>query len=547
VLNCFTVLETRYRFPLLDFSLHLAAELLEQRHSRLKPMKSEYISQERCVKWNAPRNMWRSVQQPFKLQIFKIRMGVPNRKKRRRSKSDEDPLLARRVEAILEGALDVPPTSDNVVEILRQRHHEYTRKSKKQLITQVSAIIIDRKNEESAPPSPEADKEDTTNLLNASLYKRAKSIVDKKVPKEKVLKDKIILDPALQPTKPTTRFSDMGGIESCLQDIVELCEYPLLHPELYRHLGVQPPRGILLHGPPGCGKTMLARAIAGELDVAFFSVAAPEIVSGMSGESEEKLRKLFVAAKAASPSIVFIDEIDAITAKRETSTRGMEKRIVAQLLTCMDSLGNEDDDPDENTTVIVIGATNRADSLDSALRRAGRFDREISIGVPDTQAREKILKCIVAPMRLSGEFDLQEIARLTPGYVGADLDALAKEAAVIAVNRVFSELHIGEDIAKRTMARHVLRSQQEPFTEEQMDPVYVNMSDFCIAVTKVQPSAKREGFATVPSVTWDDIGSLANVSIVNFIAAVRKMIVFWLIFFVNDSIPPTHSELQSSL
>jgi ribosome biogenesis ATPase len=365
----------------------------------------------------------------------------------------------------------------------------------------------------------------------------------------------------LQAERPTVRFSDMGGIDSCLQDVRELCEYPLTHPEIYRHLGVEPPRGILLHGPPGCGKTMLARAIAGEMDCSFFSVSAPEIVSGMSGESEEKLRKLFDAARAAAPAIVFIDEIDAITGKREESSRGMERRIVAQLLICMDSLRSDKDSskdkdgasaaadadagadaarseeggpevPDHNkNNVLVIGATNRPDALDPALRRAGRFDREIAMGIPDATARARILRCITTGMRLAGDFDFDEIARNTPGFVGADLDALAKEAAVVAVNRVFFEITRAargagagagaggdsalsdEDAAlvRRAAASEALRNLPHPLTKEQLDPVFVRMEDFWEAVKKVQPSAKREGFATVPSVTWDDIGSLASV------------------------------------
>eukprot|EP00899_Mesostigma_viride_P022737 jgi/Mesvir1/3648/Mv14943-RA.1 len=273
------------------------------------------------------------------------------------------------------------------------------------------------------------------------------------------------------------RFQDLGGIEGALRDIRELIVYPLMHPEVYHWLGVEPPRGVLLHGPPGCGKTMLANAIAHEMGVPFFRIAGPEVVSGMSGESEAKVRSLFADAVEAAPCIIFIDEIDAITPKRETAQREMERRIVAQLLACMDDLstpppprddagggnGSVDKDvgasnkdkgdkgaaPREHKHVVVIGATNRPDALDPALRRAGRFDREISMGIPDEAARVRILQVLAGRLRLEGSFNFASIARRTPGYVGADLSALTKEAAVIAINRIFSSFVQGGEAASR--------------------------------------------------------------------------------------------------
>lgn len=339
--------------------------------------------------------------------------------------------------------------------------------------------------------------------------------------------------------RPTTRYSDFGGIQAILQEVKELIEYPLTHPEVYAHLGVQPPRGILLHGPPGTGKSMLANAIAGESGACFLRISAPEIVSGMSGESEQKLRELFDEAIANAPSIIFIDEIDAITPKRETSQRGMEKRIVAQLLTSTDSLNLENTG---GKPVLIIGATNRPDALDSALRRAGRFDREICLGIPDEDARERILQVLSSKMKLDGEFDFRAIARKTPGFVGADLVSLTKEAAVIAVNRIFStmlasdsaarsaqnesamevttEQSTGEDAAaaaarlqqqQNDAVADEIRSKVTPFTPSQLAPLSITMADFVSAIAKVQPSSKREGFATIPDVSWSDIGALASV------------------------------------
>ncbi|KAJ2791260.1 Ribosome biogenesis ATPase rix7, partial [Coemansia helicoidea] len=325
-------------------------------------------------------------------------------------------------------------------------------------------------------------------------------------------------------------------------EVLELIVMPLKHPEIYTHTGVQPPRGVLLHGPPGCGKTLLANAIAGEVGVPFLQISAPSVVSGMSGESEKKLREVFDEARELAPCIVFIDEIDAITPKRENAQREMERRIVAQMLTCIDDLSW---DKTGNRPVLLIGATNRPDSLDPALRRAGRFDREISMAVPDEDAREQILRVLCRSLRLSGDFDVRELAKRTPGYVGADLTALTTAAGMIAVKRIFraqpedlaaqlsgaavsdredSRMDVAEDGAAaaaawdaqpadlklRTIAAFLQR-HPEPLTPAELAPLAITNDDFVQALGKVQPSAKREGFATVPGVTWDDIGALGRV------------------------------------
>eukprot|EP00698_Gefionella_okellyi_P022598 TRINITY_DN7507_c0_g1_i2.p1 TRINITY_DN7507_c0_g1~~TRINITY_DN7507_c0_g1_i2.p1 ORF type:complete len:702 (-),score=86.25 TRINITY_DN7507_c0_g1_i2:804-2909(-) len=307
--------------------------------------------------------------------------------------------------------------------------------------------------------------------------------------------------------RPTARFADIGGVEDVMKELCKIFEIPMLHPELNRHLGVKPPRGVLLHGPPGCGKTLLAHAIAGELDVPFFKISAPEIVSGMSGESEAKIRGLFADAMANAPSLIFMDEVDSITPKRDTAAREMERRIVSQLLTCMDDLATSTE------AVMVIGATNRPDALDPALRRAGRFDRELSMSIPDTAARSRILKVMSSKLRLSGDFDFQIIAKSTPGFVGADLDALMKEASLLAVQRISSDifLHDSALMGDAEPRGEYFRMRRAPFTEEELAPLAITMGDFLGAIPKVQPSIKREGFATVPDVTWRDIGALHDV------------------------------------
>ncbi|GAA5924963.1 putative AAA family ATPase RIX7 [Sporobolomyces koalae] len=375
-------------------------------------------------------------------------------------------------------------------------------------------------------------------------------------------------------TPPTSRLADLGGVDACIESMLELVALPLTHPEVYLHTGVRPPRGVLLVGPPGCGKTMLAGAIAGELGMPFISISAPSIVSGMSGESEKQLRETFEEAARNAPCILFIDEIDAITPKRETAQREMERRIVAQLLTCMDDLSW---DKTDNKPVMVISATNRPDSLDPALRRAGRFDAEITMGVPDEAGRERILRVLMAKLRLSGDFDYAFLAKSTPGYVGADLSALTGAAGVIAVKRIFEQL--GEDTptdlttaegaigllgqapsdeamlmddetatpptsipttpaaedspAPLESAAPVLatvppfatlppslaalpiasflRTHPNSLTTEQLSTLALTNADFTRALTIVQPSSQREGFTTVPDVTWEDLGALQAV------------------------------------
>ncbi|KIL61026.1 hypothetical protein M378DRAFT_187622 [Amanita muscaria Koide BX008] len=377
-------------------------------------------------------------------------------------------------------------------------------------------------------------------------------------------------------TPPSLRLSDLGGVEACIEKVLELVAMPLCHPEIYLHTGVPPPRGVLLHGPPGCGKTMLANAIAGELGVPFISISAPSVVSGMSGESEKTLRDTFEEAKRVAPCLLFIDEIDAITPKRESAQREMERRIVAQFLTCMDDMSWEKND---NKPVIVIGATNRPDALDAALRRAGRFDHEISMGVPDDEARAKILRVLCAKLRLEGDFNFDAMAKATPGYVGADLSALTGAAGIIAVKRIFKQISDGvlvlplgflpppdgvqvsganEEPAREPPApepdsmvvdgtppalsqpdqqaqpqlnltsqgplssvlafpgaigsiAHFLNAHPDPLTEAQLAPIFITFSDFQEALKNVQPSSKREGFATVPDVSWSDIGALHGI------------------------------------
>lgn len=333
----------------------------------------------------------------------------------------------------------------------------------------------------------------------------------------------------------SVRLADLGGIEPIINQVLEMVAMPLSHPEVYSQIGSDIPRGVLLHGPPGCGKTMLANALANELDVAFLSISAPSIVSGMSGESEKKLREIFEEAKSLAPCLVFIDEIDAITPKRESVQREMERRIVAQLLTCMDDVSLE---KTNGKPVMIIGATNRPDSIDPALRRGGRFDRELCMNVPDQDSRQRILQTMCSKLKVDGSFDFKKLAKMTPGYVGADLQALVSAAGVCAIKRIFKQLSVvnetdmdvdevnsasavggGANTATQlsvsseppSAIRQFLAKHPDPLTPEELAPLTIAFEDFLTAIPSVQPSSKREGFATVPDITWADVGAMGPI------------------------------------
>lgn len=312
-------------------------------------------------------------------------------------------------------------------------------------------------------------------------------------------------------------LADLGGIDSLIEQLSELLVMPLIRPSLFTSLGIQPPRGILLHGPPGCGKTMLANALAAELGVPFISLSAPSVVSGMSGESEKALREHFDEAKRLAPCLMFIDEIDAITPKRESAQREMEKRIVAQLLTCMDDLALE---KTGGKPVIVIAATNRPDSLDPALRRGGRFDKEINMSIPTQTVREQILRALTRKMNLNDDVDFTTLAQQTPGFVGADLQDLVSTAGASAMRRPLNDLkakikEADMEIDDTTLSsavlelRGLIRIARE--SDMTFEPIKISNDDFFTVLPKIQPSLKREGFATVPDTTWKDIGALRDI------------------------------------
>lgn len=293
---------------------------------------------------------------------------------------------------------------------------------------------------------------------------------------------------ALAMEVPRVTYEDIGGLNDEIRKVREMIELPLRYPELFERLGVEAPKGVLLHGPPGTGKTLLAKAVASETNANFASISGPEIMSKFYGESEGRLREIFDQAQENAPSIIFIDELDSIAPKREEVTGEVEKRVVSQLLALMDGLQSRG-------KVVVIGATNRPNALDPALRRPGRFDREIEIGVPNRDGRLQILQIHTRGMPLSEDVDLKRLANVTHGFVGADLEALSKEAALHALRKILPEIDF----------------EAESVPVEILNKIIVNMSDFEESLKEIEPSAMREVLVEVPNVKWTDIGGLAEV------------------------------------
>lgn len=328
------------------------------------------------------------------------------------------------------------------------------------------------------------------------VHRDMRFVVAETNPKQAVVitdNTELILNPQAievkEETFPEVSYEDIGGLQDEIKKIREMVELPLRHPEIFERLGIEPPKGVLLHGPPGTGKTLLAKAVANETNSHFIVINGPEIMSKYYGQSEENLRKKFEDAEQNAPSIIFIDEVDAIATKREETKGEVERRVVAQLLSLMDGLQSRG-------KVVVIAATNVPNILDPALRRPGRFDRELEIGVPNKEGRENILKIHTRHMPLSKDVKLKELAALTHGFVGADVASLAKEAAMIVLRRVLPDLKYEND---------------EIIPQEFLAKLKITQSDFRDALKFVRPSALREVLIEVPNIKWSDIGGLDNV------------------------------------
>ncbi|MEK0376048.1 MAG: CDC48 family AAA ATPase [Nitrosopumilus sp.] len=327
--------------------------------------------------------------------------------------------------------------------------------------------------------------------LNTQMGSRVQFVVTNTKPSKPVIvteKTVFKLGPmtkAIDASVPRITYDELGGLKNEVLKIREMVELPLRHPELFDKIGVEAPKGVLLYGPPGTGKTLLAKAVAGETNAHFISLSGPEIMGKYYGESEEKLREIFTQAEENSPSIIFIDEIDSIAPKRDEVSGDVEKRIVSQLLTLMDGMKSRG-------KVVVIAATNRPDSIDPALRRPGRFDREIEIGIPDDKERFEILSIHTRGMPIDEKVDLEQISKITHGFVGADLQVLSKEAAMRSLRRILPEIDLDE----------------EKVSSEILQKIQITSEDFRDALKEVRPSALREVQVQIPDVSWDDVGGL---------------------------------------
>jgi transitional endoplasmic reticulum ATPase len=313
---------------------------------------------------------------------------------------------------------------------------------------------------------------------------------------------------------PSITYEDIGGLGDAVGRVREMIELPLRHPELFKRLGVEAPKGVLLHGPPGTGKTLLAKAVANETNANFYTIGGPEIMSKYHGESEERLRNVFQEAEKNAPSIIFIDEIDSIAPKREEVTGEVERRIVAQLLSLMDGMSSRG-------KVVVIGATNRINAIDPALRRPGRFDREIEIGVPDRNGRLEVLQIHTRGMPLDKDVNLEKLADISHGFVGADLQALSKEAGMRALRKILPEI----DLSSENIPADTLRK------------IIVTMQDFVDVTKEMEPSAMREVFVEIPDVKWDDIGGLSSIK-QELQEAVEWPLKYQRAFTYTDATPP---------
>ncbi len=331
----------------------------------------------------------------------------------------------------------------------------------------------------------------TIKLFGSSIWLRVKKVTPD-MPVYVAEKTKLVIttDYSEHTEESEVRYEDIGGLEKEIEKIREMVELPLRFPKLFKHLGIDPPKGVILYGPPGCGKTLLAKAVANESEASFFAINGPEITSKYYGESEAKLREIFRKAEENAPSIIFIDELDSIAPKREDVSGEAEKRVVAQLLTLMDGLKGRGQ-------VIVIGATNRIDAIDPALRRPGRFDREIEIRIPDEKGRYEIFKIHTRGMPLADDVDIKKLASITHGYTGADIQAICREAAMKALKR---NLPLIEEYA-----------DTGEIPDEVLSKIQVTMKDFMDAYKEIIPTALREVEVSIPKITWDDIGGLEEV------------------------------------
>ena len=389
-----------------------------------------------------------------------------------------------------------PLTLDDII-ILVKNLPEYQRTKIEALKPTIKKIFQEIKKEK------EKDKE-INSEINQEINNNSKSFLNKKrnMPSNKM--SMIPLSNSFNPEKflykSSIKLSSLGGMTDIVKKITEIISNPLNYYQAYKEINTLPIKGILLCGPPGCGKTTLAYSIGGEFQIPFYKITGPDIISSLSGESEQIIRNLFNSVIENAPSILFIDEIETILGRREQANKEMERRIVAQIMTCIDDI-NDKQLSELNAPVFVIGATSKPEFIDSSMRRSGRFDVEIHIGFPSIEMREEMIISITKENKISKNINFKEIAKKTPGYLAADLQSLARAAGHNAINRLIKskKLKMNSEIPENNINE-----------ELDLENLYIEQEDFTYALTQIQPTSKREGFTTIPNVTWDDVGGLKD-------------------------------------
>ena len=403
------------------------------------------------------------------------------------------------------------PLSLDEIIILLKNMPEYQRTKAESLKPTVKKLLQETKKEKQNQKEIEKEKDLNSETSQSFLNKK------RNPPQNKSLMSfpsSNKFDPENYLYKPTIKLSSLGGMQEIIGRIKELISNPLTNFQAYKEINTPPMKGLLLCGPPGCGKTTLAYGIGGEFQIPFYKITGPDIISSLSGESEQSIRNLFNAVANSAPSILFIDEIETIIGRREAANKEMERRIVAQIMTCIDDISEKQ--LKLNAPVFIIGATSKPEFIDSSMRRSGRFDVEIHIGFPTLEMREEMLKCITKNNKISNKINFGEIAKKTPGYLAADLQALCRAAGHNAINRLIkseknpmkenNENKI-EDVEEKEDNNNITIDKIE---EENLKQLYIEQEDFTLALSQIQPTSKREGFSTIPNVSWENVGGLKD-------------------------------------
>ena len=405
------------------------------------------------------------------------------------------------------------PLSLDEIIILLKNMPEYQRTKAESLKPTVKKLLQETKKEKQNQKEKEKEKEKDLNSETSQSFLNKK----RNPPQNKSLMSfpsSNKFDPENYLYKPTIKLSSLGGMQEIIGRIKELISNPLTNFQAYKEINTPPMKGLLLCGPPGCGKTTLAYGIGGEFQIPFYKITGPDIISSLSGESEQSIRNLFNAVANSAPSILFIDEIETIIGRRETANKEMERRIVAQIMTCIDDISEKQ--LKLNAPVFIIGATSKPEFIDSSMRRSGRFDVEIHIGFPTLEMREEMLKCITKNNKISNKINFGEIAKKTPGYLAADLQALCRAAGHNAINRLIkseknpikeNNENKLEDVEEEEENNNIIINKIE---EENLKQLYIEQEDFTLALSQIQPTSKREGFSTIPNVSWENVGGLKD-------------------------------------